>query len=136
MPADSLRISARVENLAAIREHVTERALSLGASDKVAYLLSLAADEAVTNTIVHGYRGGDGEIEVQVSREGDRLLIRLSDTAPSFDPNSAPHPDLSVPLDKRRPGGLGIHLMRRCTDELRHRPLPGGGNELILIKTI
>ncbi len=62
------------------------------------------------------------------------VMIRLRDLAPVFDPTRVPPPDLSVPLFDRQPGGLGIHLMRQSVDELRHRPRPGGGNELIMVK--
>lgn len=136
MSGHTLRIPARVENLASVRAHVTEYALNQGASDRAAYLLALAVDEAVTNIIVHGYRGQPGEIEVEVSTENGRLLIHLRDSAPAFDPTTAPEPDLTLPLEERPLGGLGIHLMRRCTDELRYRVLPGGGNEFTMIKTI
>ena len=37
------------------------------------------------------------------------------------------------PMD-RRPGGMGVHLMRACTDAMSYRPRPGGGNILTLVR--
>ena len=50
---------------------------------------------------------------------GDDVVITLEDEAPEFDPTAAESPDLSVPPQHRRPGGMGIHLMRLATDRSR-----------------
>jgi anti-sigma regulatory factor (Ser/Thr protein kinase) len=47
-----------------------------------------------------------------------------------------PVPDLDLPLDRRQLGGMGVHLARELTDEVRHRELGQRGNELTLIKRI
>jgi serine/threonine-protein kinase RsbW len=93
-----------------------------------------AVDELACNTIVHGYRGRAGSIEVEVWREGSRLAVRLRDQAPPFDPATAPAPNLALPLEQRRPGGLGIAMSRQLTDAISHRVMPDGGNELTLFK--
>jgi hypothetical protein len=41
---------------------------------------------------------------------------------------------MTLPLEKRPPGGLGIHLIRQTIDSLFHRVTASGGNQLILIK--
>jgi anti-sigma regulatory factor (Ser/Thr protein kinase) len=91
-------------------------------------------DEAVTNTIAHGYQGEQGAVEVEVSRAGEDLVIRIRDEAPLFDPTIVPAPDVTLPLEQRLPGGLGIYFIRQIMDEMTHRVTPQGGNELILVK--
>jgi anti-sigma regulatory factor (Ser/Thr protein kinase) len=66
---------------------------------------------------------------------GDDIVITLEDRAPVFDPTAVPSPDLSVPPQHRRPGGMGIHLMRLATDSIEHRARPGGGNILTLTRS-
>jgi serine/threonine-protein kinase RsbW len=130
----SLQIAAELRNLAEIRCFVQETVLALGADPAVIPNLILAVDEAVSNIIAHGYQGQGGTVEIEVSRERDALLIRLRDEAAPFDPTSVPPPDLTVPLEQRAAGGLGIHLIRQIMDEMTHRVTPQGGNELTLVK--
>jgi serine/threonine-protein kinase RsbW len=94
----------------------------------------LAVDEAATNIIVHGYRGQPGAIEIDVEKQDSSLAVSLRDQAPPFDPTSVPVPDLSLPLDQRPFGGMGVHLIRQSMDEVIYRVPPQGGNELILVR--
>ena len=93
-----------------------------------------ALDEAVSNIIIHGYHGQPGSIEVEVEKEKEALVIRLRDQSPLFDPTLVPPPDLTLPLEERRLGGLGIHLIRCFTDSMAYRVTPEGDNELTLMK--
>ena len=43
-------------------------------------------------------------------------------------------PHLDESLSERAYGGMGVYLIRKLTDEADFRPLPGGGNELHLLK--
>jgi serine/threonine-protein kinase RsbW len=130
----SLRIPADLNRLEQARRFVEGAATALGLEGDVVHDLMLAADEAATNVIVHGYAGVDGEVELAVSRRGADLELCVRDDAPQFDPTGAPSPDVTVPLEARRPGGLGIYLIRRVMDEVCYRRLPGGGNELVMTK--
>ena len=95
-----------------------------------------AVDEAVTNIIIHGYRGSPGDIDIHVGRVGKALVVTIEDRAPTFDPRVAPPPDLTIPPDLRKPGGMGIHLMRAAADRIDHRPRAGGGNILTITRRL
>ena len=133
-----LRIPADLERLAEMRALVRSAvdAIDPVADETCQDDLVQAVDEAATNAIVHGYRGADGWLEVDIARIDDRLVITLEDGAPAFDPTLVREPDLSVAPEARTPGGMGIHLMREGTDEIRHSPRPGGGNILTMTRRL
>ena len=37
-----------------------------------------------------------------------------------FDVTKAPDADVKLPIDQRRPGGLGLHLIRRLLDSIEY----------------
>ena len=123
-------IPAELDRLAEMRAVVRDVARSYEAPADCIDGLVQAVDEAATNIIVHGYRGARGTIELTAELVSDDFVITLADTAPAYDPTTVPPPDLTVPPAQRRPGGMGVHLMRLATDSLVHRPRPGGGNIL------
>jgi serine/threonine-protein kinase RsbW len=133
-PSMILRVAAELNNLETIRHFVAGCARTLQADQDTALDLAQAADECVTNIIEHGYNGQHGSIEIEINRAGENLTIVLRDHAPLFDPTDVPPPDLTLPLEKREPGGLGIYLARHMVDQMQHRVLSDGGNELTLLK--
>jgi anti-sigma regulatory factor (Ser/Thr protein kinase) len=83
--------------------------------------LELAVEEWATNVCRHAYRSAGGSLTVVLRRDGEALLVELSDEGTPFDPTAAAERDVSLPLTERSPGGLGLLLMRRMVDELRYR---------------
>jgi serine/threonine-protein kinase RsbW len=132
----TLLVLAELPNLAVIRRFVEETAMALKADRDAIDDMIQAVDESATNIIVHGYRGRTGNIEIEVTQEGYVLVVRLRDQAPLFDPTRAPPPALTLPLERRRLGGLGIHLTRQFSDSMTYRITSEGGNELALRKKV
>ena len=132
-----LRIPADVARIAEVRQAVREVAEANDAHPSCLDDLVQAVDEAATNVIVHGYAGvARGDLDIAVERVGEDIVITLEDRAPAYDPTTLPEPDLSIPPEHRRPGGMGVHLMRAAMDRIEHRPRPGGGNILTMTRRL
>ena len=131
-----LRIDAELRELAHVRQFVRQVASEADAPGEICEDLVQAVDEAATNVITHGYEGAPGWIEVSASVDGDDFIVQLEDAAPAYDPTTRPEPDLSIPPLHRKPGGMGVHLIREATDALTYRPRPGGGNILIMVRSM
>lgn len=124
------------EDLASIRDFVESSAIELGANEEQAGELVMAVHEAATNIVDHGYLNGQGWISVSISKEPGQLVVQVLDRSPPFDPSSFPTPDISLPLEERPCGGLGIHMIRSFTDEVHYKQSSSGENELTLIKQL
>ena len=127
-----MRCAGDVAELAGVRAFVRRSATALGADEAAVGDIVQAVDEWVTNVAVHGYRGVGGPVEVELARDEAGIVVRIRDRAPVFDPATAPAFDPSVPLERRPPGGMGIHLINAITDHFTHRPLPDTGNEVTM----
>ena len=98
------------------------------------YLASLAIEELVTNCIKYGYDNPNGHaVDFVFSVEEGALKIDVVDDGNPFNPLEAASPDLSLPLENRRIGGLGIHLLRGLADEVSYERRDGT-NRLTLTK--
>lgn len=128
-----LRIPATVEELDTARQFVREQARMVGADPSAVSDIVQAVDESVTNAILHGYRGGNGTVEVEVDHAGRLLIVRLRDQAPPFDPTLVPTPDTSAPFHERPLGGMGVFLARELMDTVTYERTKEG-NELTLVK--
>ena len=59
--------------------------------------------------------------------------MEVIDDGHAFNPLEAPPPDLSLPMEKRPIGGLGIHLLRELSDGITYERR-NGTNRLVLTK--
>jgi serine/threonine-protein kinase RsbW len=129
-----IQITADVSFLVVIRRFVQAAADAAGVEAGATEDMVHAVDELSANIILHGYDGAPGMVTVSCRAEPEAFVITLRDTAPAFDPTTVVDPDLDVPLEQRRVGGLGIYLSRKMMDDMRYQRLPSGENELTLVK--
>jgi serine/threonine-protein kinase RsbW len=106
-----------------------------GIPAKVLFGLTLALEECASNIVNHALRRDPARtFQVDFTHTGDEFTIELRDSGPSFDPTLAAAGD-GVADDDEPPGGWGIFLVRRYTDEI-HYTRQAGENVLRLVKTL
>ena len=121
-----LAIPSRLEAMGSVQARLDAALRRLGLDDQARHRISLATHEAVVNAIVHGNRGDPGRpVEVQLTCDGEDLVIRVADRGAGFDPAGVADPLL--PENLARPGGRGLLLMRALMDEVGHGPGATGG---------
>jgi serine/threonine-protein kinase RsbW len=120
---DPLRVPARLEALATIREYVRRAADAGGIGKSAAYRLQLAVDEVAANIVVHGSGAGQADeiILVNAIIDDDAVRIVLEDTGPQFNPLDKQDPvGLNRPAEERQVGGLGVFLAIRSVDSFAY----------------
>ena len=84
--------------------------------------LQLAVEEHLTNILAYAYEDGlDHEILLRAQWQVGCLAIQIEDDGRAFNPLDRPPPEVTLPLDQRPIGGLGIHMMRRSVDAVEYR---------------
>jgi len=88
--------------------------------DEMIFTLNFVIEEIFTNMVKYQAVSGN-DVSVGISREDDILSIRLVDFGVEyFDPTSKAPVDVNKPLEERRPGGLGVHLVKMYVDDFRY----------------
>ncbi|MCG2661156.1 MAG: ATP-binding protein [Kiritimatiellae bacterium] len=86
------------------------------------FRVNLAIEEIVTNLIKYGYDDTDPHtITVNLTLFPDTIRLQFQDDGHPFDPLQTPEPDIHVPLDQRKVGGLGLHLVRETVSRIAYR---------------
>ena len=109
-----------ISSLADVFAFIDEMMSAKTVSPAVSYAVSLAVEELFTNMVKYG-TGSTDDISLDVQWNNNALVVRLVDhDVDPFDPRGAGEIDPSVPLNERRIGGLGIHLVRHMVDDLQY----------------
>ena len=108
----------------------------LAPTPKDVLALQLALEEAVTNVINHGYADGQPHtFTVELAAADRRATVIVTDDAPAYDPLARAEVDTTLPLEDRRIGGLGVHLVKKLMDSARYERRDGR-NLLTLVRTL
>ncbi|MCQ2283782.1 MAG: ATP-binding protein [Bacteroidales bacterium] len=88
--------------------------------DNLLFKIRLSIEEAVENIVNYAYNDGVGWMEVGTDLENTGLIlsVTLKDAGIHFKPLAKPDPDLSLPVEQREIGGLGIYLCKKLMDDV------------------
>jgi serine/threonine-protein kinase RsbW len=128
-----LSVGGRMSDLPEILAFVETTCEAAGVSPELFFDLQLAVEEASTNVIEHAYDGKGGDLLIVFQTSGHDMVITLRDHGRPFAPEAVVAPDMSLPLTKRRIGGLGMHLMFQLMDAVQF-DFAEGVNTLVMIK--
>lgn len=131
--AATLVIAPDLDEIPRVTAAIDEAMRASAFSDDAILDLQLAVEEAIANTVIHGYRGAAGEVTIAIHATQGAVEVRIEDRAPPFNPLLLPEPDLGADLDERQIGGLGVYLIRQVVDEVVYR-YTGKKNILTLVK--
>jgi len=107
-----------------------------GTDASLAMSINLALEEAVTNSMLYGYpEGTAGLVEIEGGDDGSMLTFIVSDSGVPFDPTQQAEADVTLGVEDRPIGGLGIFLVREIMDEVRYER-QGDRNVLTLSKQL
>ncbi len=94
--------------------------------------INLALEEAVTNVIMYAYpEGKHGLVDIGAILRDDELEFVITDSGKPFDPTAVPEADVTLGVEDRKVGGLGIFLVRKIMDNVRYER--GDGKNILLM---
>lgn len=98
--------------------------------------LQLALEEIVTNVIDYGYVDGQPHtFTVELAAADRRVTAVVTDDARAYDPLARAEVDITLPLEERPVGGLGVHLVKKLMDSA-HYERRDGRNILTLVRAL
>src|SRR5204862_445404 len=87
---------------------------------EIARTVDFVLEELFTNIVKYGARS-EAPVHIDIVRVAGGAEVTIIDTdAEPFDIMAAPEADVNLPIEERKPGGLGIHLIRKMVDTIQY----------------
>lgn len=133
---NSITLHNDIAEVTLLSEFVEKVAEELGLNVSDTMNINLALEEAVVNVMNYAYpQGVTGEILVEFTSDGQKLVCTIKDAGTPFDPTQKEDPDTTLSAEERPIGGLGIFLVKQLMDEV-HYAYTEGKNVLTLEKKL
>lgn len=111
----------------------TEEVASAG---QVFGVIRLVTEELVMNIVEYAYPdSGDDYLDVEIERDEKHITLRFRDGGVPFNPLSMTPPDISLPMEQRRIGGLGFFIVTKKMDSVEYEHADGE-NVLTVMKKL
>lgn len=99
--------------------------------------IDIAVEEIFVNIANYAYGEETGTVLIQVTIHEDppSAEITFIDTGVQYDPLANPDPDITLPSNKRKKGGMGIFMVKKSMDEMTYK-YEDGKNILTIKKAL
>ena len=120
-----LTVPAKTENLEQVLEFVNGLLEEKNFSMNLVFELDIAVEELFVNIAHYAYISEIGEATIQVSFEEDDIVITFIDRGIPYNPWEKKDPDITLSLEERQIGGLGIYMVKNSMDEVDYAYIDG-----------
>ena len=95
-------------------------------------MINTALEEVFVNVAKYAYEG-DGEVEVTLSNDKNKVTFVFRDSGKPFNPLEKEDPNITASSEEREVGGLGIYMVKNIMDETTYE-YKDNHNVLTLVK--
>ena len=132
----SIVLTNDISEISKLNEFVEEIGNEFSLTPDVVFNVNLVLEEAIVNVINYAYPKEKHEsIYLSAQLHEGSIVFVLTDTGMQFDPTKAPEADITLSLEDRPIGGLGIFLIRQIMNEVSYERIDGK-NVLTLSKNL
>ncbi|GHU49201.1 hypothetical protein FACS1894127_1870 [Clostridia bacterium] len=142
-------VEAKLENLQVVQDFISEELeVSSSCTDEIKTQVIIAAEEIFVNiaryAYGHGMSEGSSQSEQRIPEVGtvtvrvgvsDKINIEYEDSGAPFNPLEMDDPDITLSIEERDFGGLGIFMAKNLMDVIEYR-YKNNKNILLLIKNV
>ncbi len=115
-------VEATLESIPVITEFVDGQLEQFDCPVKAQMQIDIAIDELFSNIVHYAYHPGTGPatVRVEVIEEPLSVVITFIDQGVPYDPLAKADPDVTLSVEEREIGGLGIYIVKKKMNEITY----------------
>ncbi len=82
--------------------------------------IDLVVEEIFINIVKYAYGDEVGDVDIEVKATDNKVVISFEDTGVAFNPLEIEEADVTLPIEEREIGGLGIYMVRKIMDNVEY----------------
>ncbi len=118
-----IEVEATLEKLDTVLEFVEVNLEAMDCPMKVAMKIAVCVEELYVNIANYAYDGQIGKCRIDIEYDEKlpcRVRISLTDSGKYFNPLDKEAPDITLDVEEREIGGLGIFMVKNIMDNISY----------------
>ena len=132
----TVRITNQRDQIDTVRKFFDEYSKENKLTEKTVHDIQMALDELLTNIVNYGYEDSDEhKIEVRFGINDDAVRVEIIDDSKPYNILEQENPDISLSVEDKPIGGLGIFLIKKLMSNVDYYTKEGK-NHLVMTKEL
>ena len=120
-----ITVEAKVENIDVVTDFVNDILEENCCPMKIQMQIDVVIDEIFGNISYYAYGADGGKASVQAGIEKGMIVLVFIDQGIPYNPLENKDPDITLNLEEREIGGLGIYMVKKIMDEVSYEYMDG-----------
>lgn len=130
---DTILLEADITNYSKLVEWLNKKCDDAEIQEAHKTKLNIAVEEIFANVASYAYPPKEGNVEVSFKiYDGNQVEMKFIDAGKPYNPLEKPDPDITLSVEDRPIGGLGIFMVKNYMDEINYAY--ENGNNVLTIK--
>ncbi len=132
-----ITVPAELEKLKDVNDFIVEKLDELDCPPRAQVQLEIAIEEIFVNIANYAYNPviGKATVRMDVDEDARRVSLRFEDEGTPYNPLAREDPDITLGVEDRGVGGLGIYMTKKSMDDVVYS-YEDGKNILVITKQI
>lgn len=135
MSMRELDIEAKTENLDQVLAFVDEELEKYECGMKTQMQIDIAVEEIFVNIAHYAYNPAVGKATIRIEVTDGIVSLTFIDNGIPYDPLAKEDPDITLSVEERQIGGLGIFMVKKSMDDVKYE-YKDGSNILTFSKDL
>ena len=132
----TVRITNQRDQIDTVRKFFDEYSKENKLTEKTVHDIQMALDELLTNIVNYGYEDTDEhQIDIHFGVNDDAVKVEIVDDSKPYNILEKDNPDISLSMEDKPIGGLGIFLIKKLMSNVDYYT-EEGKNHLVMIKEL
>jgi serine/threonine-protein kinase RsbW len=121
MIIEEFEIINSMGGLCILKDTVEQVSSSWKLSKKVTLEINLILEELCANYLEHSGDDASHSSKIKLILHDTKITILVEDSGPPFNPKEVPSPEVTMPLEDRIIGGLGLYFVKHFAEEITYK---------------
>lgn len=133
-----ITIPAKKDNLDNLHKFIDNEFKDYDYAKEFINQIKIIIDEIFSNISSYAYApdySGPKNMKLTINQASDKIFLKFEDSGVPYNPLLGENPDITLSIEERNTGGLGIFLVKNLSDNIDYK-YEQGKNILTVIKKI